>query len=285
MKRLIWKMVFFGFVTACLFASKPTSLSPVFDWATIDGVVRAPSAFSRIFGSPASITATAEFGAMFRQGAVAYAQPSVAKIGVSGMREVITLAATHNRIPHWFTEACAVWEQPDRRNFEAVRLLVDAVRTKHLFPVKELDWGFVRPQRGADQGCDEQEIERHAARRRTARARQKPSKPGPKRSDATNRMISAWRISDTSRVTCAVSRSRFAVPLCRAPNNNAAATTPAALARTISSGARWSVKYSVMSGSNAVPCGNAAKIRARYAKACSVVVTGGFHTEERAILT
>jgi tetratricopeptide (TPR) repeat protein len=62
----------------------------------------------------------------------------------------ITLAATRNRIPHWFTEACAVWEQPDRRNFEATRLLVDAVRTKHLFPVKELDWGFIRPQRGAD---------------------------------------------------------------------------------------------------------------------------------------
>lgn len=43
-----------------------------------------------------NITATSEFGAMFRLGAVAYAQPSVAKIGISGMREVIALAATHN---------------------------------------------------------------------------------------------------------------------------------------------------------------------------------------------
>jgi tetratricopeptide (TPR) repeat protein len=60
----------------------------------------------------------------------------------------VTLAATDNRIPHWFTEACAVWEQPDRRNFEAVRMLVDAVRSNGLFPVKELDWGFIRPRTG-----------------------------------------------------------------------------------------------------------------------------------------
>jgi len=59
----------------------------------------------------------------------------------------VTLSATKNRIPHWFTEACAVWEQPDRRNFEAVALLVEAVRTNRLFPVKSLDWGFVRPRR------------------------------------------------------------------------------------------------------------------------------------------
>ena len=57
----------------------------------------------------------------------------------------VTLSATENRIPHWFTEACAVWEQPDRRNFQAVALLVDAVRTGKLYPVKELSWGFIRP--------------------------------------------------------------------------------------------------------------------------------------------
>ena len=61
MNRLIWKIVFFGLVTACRFASWPASRSPDFESATMEGVVRAPSAFSRIFGSPASITATAEF--------------------------------------------------------------------------------------------------------------------------------------------------------------------------------------------------------------------------------
>ena len=64
----------------------------------------------------------------------------------------VTLSRTKNRIPHWFTEACAVWEQPDRRNFEAVRMLVEATRTNKLFPAKQLDWGFIRPQSGGARG-------------------------------------------------------------------------------------------------------------------------------------
>lgn len=62
----------------------------------------------------------------------------------------VTLSMTENRISHWFTEACAVWEQPDRRNFEAVNLLVMAVRNNTLFPVKDLDWGFIRPKKPTD---------------------------------------------------------------------------------------------------------------------------------------
>jgi tetratricopeptide (TPR) repeat protein len=62
----------------------------------------------------------------------------------------VTLSATDNRIPHWFTEACAVWQQPDRQSFDAVRQLTDAVREDRLFPIHELDWGFVRPRRAGD---------------------------------------------------------------------------------------------------------------------------------------
>ena len=62
----------------------------------------------------------------------------------------VTLAATENRIPHWFTEACAVWQQPDRRSYRAVKILVGATRANRLFPVKELDWGFIRPRRAGD---------------------------------------------------------------------------------------------------------------------------------------
>src|SRR5205085_12431694 len=56
MKRLIEKTVFCGFVTACRFAAWPTSRSPLFVNATTDGVVRAPSEFSKTTGSPPSIT-------------------------------------------------------------------------------------------------------------------------------------------------------------------------------------------------------------------------------------
>jgi tetratricopeptide (TPR) repeat protein len=43
-----------------------------------------------------------------------------------------------------------VWEQPDRRNYNAVKLLVAAVRHDRLFPIQELDWGFIRPKRRTD---------------------------------------------------------------------------------------------------------------------------------------
>ncbi len=62
----------------------------------------------------------------------------------------VTLSATDNRIPHWFTEACAVWQQPDKRNYRYVQLLVGAVRAKRLFPISEIDWGFIRPKRSGD---------------------------------------------------------------------------------------------------------------------------------------
>ena len=45
MNRLMEKMVFSGLVTACRFATWPTSRSPSFANATTDGVVRPPSAF------------------------------------------------------------------------------------------------------------------------------------------------------------------------------------------------------------------------------------------------
>jgi hypothetical protein len=40
-----------GFVIACLFATCPTSLSPVFEKATTEGVVRFPSALAITAGS------------------------------------------------------------------------------------------------------------------------------------------------------------------------------------------------------------------------------------------
>ncbi len=64
----------------------------------------------------------------------------------------VTLSATRNRIPHWFTEACAVSEQPDRRNFKAVSQLVSAVRGGKLYPVDQLSWGFIRRQKGRGRG-------------------------------------------------------------------------------------------------------------------------------------
>src|SRR3954470_10193251 len=59
-RRLIAKKVRSGLVTAWRLAGWPTRRSPSSVKATIDGVVRAPSAFSMTLGCVPSITATQE---------------------------------------------------------------------------------------------------------------------------------------------------------------------------------------------------------------------------------
>src|SRR4030095_4074183 len=59
--RFTERMVRSGLVTACRLATSPTSTSPFLANATIDGVVRDPSAFSMTLGSPPSSTLTTEF--------------------------------------------------------------------------------------------------------------------------------------------------------------------------------------------------------------------------------
>src|SRR5580700_10103231 len=60
MKRLTEKTVFFELVTAWRLAAWPTRRSPLLVKATTDGVVRAPSEFSRTTGSPFSMMAMQE---------------------------------------------------------------------------------------------------------------------------------------------------------------------------------------------------------------------------------
>ena len=60
-RRLMAKKVRSGLVTPWRLAGWPTRRSPSSVKATIEGVVRAPSAFSMTFGVDPSITATQEF--------------------------------------------------------------------------------------------------------------------------------------------------------------------------------------------------------------------------------
>src|SRR5438445_978633 len=59
-RRLIAESVFLGLVTACRLAGAPTSISPSSMYATMEGVVRAPSEFSITLGLPPSMIATQE---------------------------------------------------------------------------------------------------------------------------------------------------------------------------------------------------------------------------------
>ncbi len=64
------------------------------------------------------------------------------------MSHVFVLQATNNRVPRWFTEGLAVYEETaaspdwgDRLDPEAIH----AIQKKMLLPVAELDRGFIRP--------------------------------------------------------------------------------------------------------------------------------------------
>src|SRR5712692_697599 len=59
-RRLIAESVFLGLVTACRLAGAPTRISPSSMYATMEGVVRAPSEFSITLGLPPSMIATQE---------------------------------------------------------------------------------------------------------------------------------------------------------------------------------------------------------------------------------
>jgi tetratricopeptide (TPR) repeat protein len=58
----------------------------------------------------------------------------------------VTLDRTNRRLPHWFTEACAVSQEPGGRSFARARLLANALRENKLFSLREIDWAFIRPK-------------------------------------------------------------------------------------------------------------------------------------------
>lgn len=57
----------------------------------------------------------------------------------------VTLDQTNNRVPHWFTEACAVSQEPGGRDFESYSLLSMAYAENKLFPLESINWAFIRP--------------------------------------------------------------------------------------------------------------------------------------------
>lgn len=62
----------------------------------------------------------------------------------------VTLARTSNRLPHWFTEAAAVYLEDAPRDFSAARLLAAALEGDALFDFDEINLAFVRPTRPSD---------------------------------------------------------------------------------------------------------------------------------------
>lgn len=62
----------------------------------------------------------------------------------------VTLARTANRIPHWFTEAAAVYLEDSPRDYSRCQLLANALREGELFDMDEISIKFVRPEKPTD---------------------------------------------------------------------------------------------------------------------------------------
>lgn len=57
----------------------------------------------------------------------------------------INLGQTRNRVPHWFTEGCAVNMETTGRRWSQTQLLAECYNNDKLFEFDELNWGFIRP--------------------------------------------------------------------------------------------------------------------------------------------
>ncbi|MHC4975219.1 MAG: peptidase MA family metallohydrolase [Planctomycetota bacterium] len=64
----------------------------------------------------------------------------------------VTLSKTRNRIPHWFTEAAAVYAEGHPRDADTVRMLTGRLLSDALFDMREINIAFVRPRRPDDRG-------------------------------------------------------------------------------------------------------------------------------------
>lgn len=62
----------------------------------------------------------------------------------------VTLSRTKNRLPHWFTEASAVYLEDAPRDWTTVQLLAQAYETDELFDLDSINLGFVRPKKPTD---------------------------------------------------------------------------------------------------------------------------------------
>ncbi len=59
----------------------------------------------------------------------------------------VSLSRTKNRIPHWYTEAAAVYLEDSPRDTRTCRLLADALLNNGLFGMDEISIKFVRPKK------------------------------------------------------------------------------------------------------------------------------------------
>lgn len=62
----------------------------------------------------------------------------------------VTLSRSRNRMPHWFTEAAAVYMEDAPRDYNTCKILQGALESGSLFDFQEINLAFVRPKKPTD---------------------------------------------------------------------------------------------------------------------------------------
>ncbi len=111
----------------------------------------------RITGIPAIHTIAAATGPVIamespREGTDHYGPYDWRRVLRHEFVHTVTLSSTHNRIPHWFTEAAAVWQELAPRDYSKCLRLARRYKSDNLFDLTEVNWAFVRPQKKGDRG-------------------------------------------------------------------------------------------------------------------------------------
>jgi len=109
----------------------------------------------RITGMPQLHTIAAATGPVIameapREGPGHFGTYNWARVVQHEYTHTVTLSRTKNRLPHWFTEASAVYLEDSPRDYNAIQLLTRAYETDTLFDLDTINIMFVRPKRPSD---------------------------------------------------------------------------------------------------------------------------------------
>jgi len=109
----------------------------------------------RITGMPGIHTIAAATGPVIameapREGAGHMGPYDWARVVQHEYTHTVTLSRTKNRLPHWFTEAGAVYLEDAPRDFSTVQLLAGAFESDSLFDFSTINIAFVRPKNAAE---------------------------------------------------------------------------------------------------------------------------------------
>lgn len=129
--------------------------TPLKDKTIIEFFPTSRSFAVRITGRPWIHTVGASTGQVIalaapRESADLMGRYNLARVLKHEFTHTVTLAATDNRIPHWFTEGLAVYQEDSPRTYDWCQMLADAIRRDRLFTLESIDWGFMRPKRPSD---------------------------------------------------------------------------------------------------------------------------------------